>query len=333
MPASITAEWKFRGLQAIILENELVRAVVLPELGAKIWEITYKPKERQWLWHHPRLRPRLVPFHSVYDDTFFGGWDELFPNDIPEMINSETEPDHGEIWTLPWEFLIEKHGPDEVCLHLWVDTAICTSRVEKWLSLRSGEPVLRFRHRIANVGPVDLPFLWKLHAAMAIDEYCRIDMPAGRMLVLDFGPTRFGETNVEYKWPFFKDRSGFRHDMRQTLPASSQVNEFQIATELRDGWCALTHTRDRLGFALRFDRRVLPSCWLFATYGGWRGLYTVILEPCSGYPVSVREGVSAGTHRTLKAGQAIECHVLAVLFEGLSEVASVGEDGSVTGQC
>jgi hypothetical protein len=104
------------------------------------------------------------------------------------------------------------------------------------------------------------------------------------------------------------------------------VNEFQYATELSEGWCALTHTIDRIGFALRFDRSIFSSCWLFATYGGWRDLYTVVLEPCTGYPVSVSEGVRTGTHRILKAGETVECDVTALVFKGTSaadELASL----------
>jgi hypothetical protein len=106
--------------------------------------------------------------------------------------------------------------------------------------------------------------------------------------------------------------------MRVVLPQAAQVNEFQYAKDLREGWCALTNTRDGVGFALTFDRSVLSSCWLFASYGGWRDLYTLILEPCTGYPVSVNDGVSRGTHRILKAGETVECDVRAVIFEGTS---------------
>jgi galactose mutarotase-like enzyme len=332
MTVSVTTEWKYRDLQTVIMENERLKVVILPELGAKIWELHYKPRSKQLLWQHPRIRPRLLPYHSVYDDTFFGGWDELFPNDIPEAINGETEPDHGEIWLLPWEVRIEKDTPEEATVCLRTDTAVASSRVEKRITLRAGESKLRFRHKITNTGGADLPFLWKLHAAMNIDEHCRIDMPAGRVSVQDFGPTRFGETGTEYDWPFYRDGSGEIYDMRTTLPSSAKVNEFQMAMEMKEGWCALTHTRERLGFGLAFDPAVLPSCWTFASYGGWRNLNTLILEPCTGYPLSVNEGAAAGTHQTLKAGASLETEIVAVVYEGLSEVASIDRDGRVTGR-
>jgi len=59
---------------------------------------------------------------------------------------------------------------------------------------------------------------------------------------------------------------------------------------------------ERTGLRLSWDRADVPSCWLFASYGGgWRGLDVLVLEPCTGYPLSVAEGVSAGTHQVLPA--------------------------------
>ena len=148
----------------------------------------------------------------------------------------------------------------------------------------------------------------------------------------DFGPPRTGRTGVSYKWPYLTGDDGERHDMRRALPVTAQVNEFQYGTELSADWCALTDTRADVGFGLAFDARVLPSCWLFATYGGWRNLHTVVLEPCTGHPISVSEGVARGTHQILGAGQSIRCDVVAVVYEGISAVESIDLDGAVLGR-
>lgn len=331
MTVKVDADWTYRDIRTVILENDLLKVVIMPDLGAKIWQITYKPRGRDLLWQNPRLKPRQLPFHSVYDDQFFGGWDELFPNDMPETIAGEAYPDHGEIWTLPWQFAVEKSGPIEAAVRLWTDTPISACRVEKTVTLKAGEAKLRFRHRIENGGSGELPYLWKLHAAMQADGDTRIDLPARNVYVEDFGAPRIGATGVEYEWPYAVDRAGNRFDMRKALPASSRAAEFQYATNMEAGWCAITHTRERIGFALSYDRVQLPHCWLFASYGGWRGLSTVVLEPCSGYPVSVNEGVRRGTHGVLAAGESLSCEVIATVFEGAEGVASVDRGGNVSG--
>jgi hypothetical protein len=332
MGVRVSAEWKFRGLTAVILENRLIRAVILPELGAKLWQITYKPADRELLWHHPRIKPRTVPTHAIYDDVFFGGWDELYPNDIPEPLLGEPLPDHGELWTLPWEFEIQGDGTEEASVRLWVETPVTSSRMEKRISLREAEGLLRFRHRLSNTGREELPFLWKLHAAMKADEYSRIDLGAKSMYIESFGTPRNGETLVSYEWPYITDKFGVTHDMRQCKPSDSRLAEFQYATELKAGWCALTDTKSGIGMGIAFDPAVFRSCWLFASYGGWRNLQTVVLEPCTGYPVSVADGIAQGTHRVLAAGESIECDVTAVIYEGYGQIDALKLGGGIEGE-
>jgi hypothetical protein len=69
------------GLRAVVLENKSLRVVVLPEAGAKVLQIRYKPLAADLLWNNPSLPPSRQPLHASYDDTWSGGWDELFPND------------------------------------------------------------------------------------------------------------------------------------------------------------------------------------------------------------------------------------------------------------
>jgi hypothetical protein len=80
------------------------------------------------------------------------------------------------------------------------------------------------------------------------------------------------------------------------------VSEFLLATSMERGECSVAHPAEGTGLRLSWDRHELPSCWLFASYGGgWRGLDVLVLEPCTGYPLSVAAGVQAGTHQTLPA--------------------------------
>ena len=329
MSTRVSSEWTFRGLQALILDNGLVRVVVLPELGGKIWELQDLTSGRQFLWHNPRVQPGKVPFGAAYDDVFFGGWDELFPNDVPEVIAGEAYPDHGETWTLPWRWVIVDSG-GSVSLHLEVSTPISACILRRTLTLDAGERHLRISEGIENLSSNDLPFMWKQHLALAVDKVARIDLPAVDVLMGDFGKPRAGEVGQVYQWPYLADGDGSTHDMRLTLPRESRRSEFQYATTLSAGWCSLTHG-DGTGLALKFDPQVFRSCWTFASYGGWRDLQVAILEPCTGYPITVAEGQAAGTHQMLPAGGTVSTHLVAVLFDGLSSVTNVTEDLRVIG--
>lgn len=329
MSVTVTSDWKYRDLQALVIENESIRAVVLPELGGKLWQLTCTRTGRDLLWHNPRPAARPVPFGATYDDVFFGGWDELFPNDIPETLAGEPFPDHGELWASPWDWRIEQAG-DEARIALRMIGPISGCAIEKTLVVRAGDAHLSVHHRLTNTGRGELPYLWKQHVAVPVAESARMDLPATTMYIEDFGTPRAGGPGHVYTWPRLTGADGGTTDMSRMPPASSGISEFQYATHLDGGWCAVTY-EDGSGLGLAFDPEVFRSCWLFASYGGWRGLEVLILEPCTGHPVSVAAGVEQGTHQILPPGGVIETTVTAVAYTGMAEVSGVTADGTVRG--
>lgn len=301
-PAAVDTSWSLRGLQAVVLRNEHLTAVVLPELGGKVWEVHDRLSGRQLLWHHPRLGPGRVPFGSTYDDVFHGGWDELFPNDVPEVLAGEAYPDHGELWASAWEWRTDAPGPDGVAsVTLRLATPISACTFAKTISLAPGARELTVAVDLVNGSGTDLPFLWKQHLALAVSAGARVDLGAGEMLIGDFGTPRAGAAGATYTWPELVVE-GVAHDMRPVLPHESRVCEFQYATTVHEGWCELAHA-DGTTVRLSFDPGVFASCWLFSSYGGWRDLDVAVLEPCTGHPISVVDGVAQGTHRVLRAGE------------------------------
>lgn len=330
MTVRVSDEWTYRGLQALVLSDDDLRVVVLPELGGKIWQLTDTRGNRDFLWHNPRVKPRAVPFGAVYDDVFFGGWDELFPNDMPEEIHGEAYPDHGELWSSPWDWSADQTTDDEAAVVLSCRTPISGCLVRKKVVLRNGRRAVEVRLQLTNESGHALPYLWKQHVAVPLGQPARLDLPATTVVMDGYGRPRGQAPDGRYLWPELVDANGKPHDMRLTLPPESDVAEFQYATELEAGWCAVTYA-DGGGLGLAFDPEVFPSCWTFASYGGWRGLEMLILEPCTGYPISLKGGMAAGTHRTLQPGQSVETTVTAVPYSGFSTVSAVRPDGTVEG--
>lgn len=330
MTARVSTDSAHGGLQALVLENELLRAVVLPELGGKLWQLTGQQTGREFLWHNAQLQPGQVSFGATYDDNFFGGWDELFPNDVPEDLAGETFPDHGELWTPTWDWSIQQDTDTVVAVKLALRAPISGCLIEKTLVLKAGEPCLRIHHRITNTLARELPFLWKQHVAVPVNEPARIGLGAKTMYLEDFGQPRAGRAGDVYSWPYHIDDAGVQTDMSLTLPESSAVSEFQYATEMNAGWCAITY-QDGAGLGLAFDRDVFRSCWLFGSYGGWNGFQTLILEPCTGYPIQVSQGATNDTHQILAPGQVLETSMTAVIYDDMAEVTGIDADGHVAG--
>ena len=59
---------------------------------------------------------------------------------------------------------------------------------------------------------------------------------------------------------------------------------------------------------------MLSSVWVFATFGGWRGLSTIILEPCTGYRARLEDAIAHGSVMTLEPGEHRATEVTATVF-------------------
>ena len=68
------------------------------------------------------------------------------------------------------------------------------------------------------------------------------------------------------------------------------------------------------GLELTFDREVFSTVWLFGVYGGWRGHYFLLTEPCTSPPGSLADAVASGHAVILEAGEELETEVVATVF-------------------
>jgi hypothetical protein len=315
------------GLRTIVIENDLLHIVVLPESGARIWQITYKPLTSHLLWNHPEAPPARQPLHAIYDDTWSGGWDELFPNDEAGDLNGLNLPDHGELWNGAWE-AESFHHDDSAGVRLRFRTPLSHFLAEKALILRQDRAILEVAYRLTNQGASSFPFLWKLHPAFAISAHHRIDFP--RMAVVrepEFAGTLASAPAV-FPWPCASTGDEVL-DLRQVPDVSSRAVHFFYGTELAAGWCGVTNRENRVAAALRFDPEVFSSCWLFATHGGWRDLNVAVLEPATGYPFRMQTMIGEGRARWLAPGESLETNVLFSVQEGLTSIGGVETNGRI----
>ena len=315
------------GLRTIVIENGLVRIIVLPEAGAKVWQIHYKPLHADILWNHPELHPMRHPLHTSYDETWSGGWDELFPNDEAGELTGQSLPDHGELWTGSWQAESFRCN-DTVGVHLHFTTPISNFLAEKTLVLRSDSAVLEVNYKLTNQGSGAFPFLWKLHPAFAVSANHRIDFPPMTVVLEPEFPGTLDGAPLTFPWP---DRTvgDTMLDLRQVPDTSSRAVHFFYGTELASGWCGVTNRANKLAAALQFNPEVFSSCWLFATHGGWRELNVAVLEPATGYPYKMQSMIDSGRARCLGPRENLETTVRLCLQEGLTSIGGVDENGHI----
>lgn len=103
VPASprgtVSLDWRYRGLAAVVLENEKLRVVALPELGAEINQLIDKRLDRNRLFHHPRVELRPPVFGSNADNWWTGGIDDGVPTGHPCTVGGELLPFLGKVWS------------------------------------------------------------------------------------------------------------------------------------------------------------------------------------------------------------------------------------------
>src|SRR5690242_7308442 len=83
------------------MESAHLKVDVAPSVGCRIVSIFNKQSAHEFLWHNRALALELKAPGAEYDPNFYGGIDELLPNDLAEPINGVECPDHGELWTTP----------------------------------------------------------------------------------------------------------------------------------------------------------------------------------------------------------------------------------------
>jgi hypothetical protein len=300
------------GFPSVAMQNDRVRATVLPSLGGRVWELTDLAHGRQWIWHrHDRnLSPSKIG--SQYDDVWAGGWEELFPNDAPGRFEGRALPDHGEWWTTNWKVEEASEG-EQGLVRLAAQTRVIRCNCTKTFRLRDDSDELEITYAIQSLEPAAFHFLFKQHFPVAITSSCRLTLPGGRITPVDASFGTLLRAGDEMDWPGRGPSESVPADLSRIPPRSERHREFVYVTDVPEGWCGVDDLDSGASLRLHFERLRLPYVWLFLSYGGWRDCYTAVLEPCTNLPKDLGEASRQGRSASLGPGHLFETTVKAVL--------------------
>jgi hypothetical protein len=304
-----------RDVEALTLANDWLRALILPELGGRVWELEDLERGRQWLWHREDVMLTAARPGAVYDDVWAGGWEELFPNDANGRFEGRDLPDHGEWWTMAWEAV-------EVSDHrarLSARTSVIRAQCTKEFHLSADEATLCATYRIRSLEEQPFHFLFKQHLPVSLTPSCRLTLPGGTVHAVDpsFGTLLPGPG--PFRWPVAQTPTGASADLRVVPARREGHREFVYVSGLPQPWCGVEDVDAHASLRMTFDAGVLPYCWLFLSYGGWRNVYTAVLEPCSNMPKDLHEAALRGQAARLGPGEEFVTTVAVTL--GASEGA------------
>jgi hypothetical protein len=260
-------------LREIEIANDRIRVVVAPELGGKISSLVSRNTGREWLWRNPHLPRRRAAASDSYvalHDT--GGIDECFPTVAPSL----GFPDHGELWSQPWE--VEELGDSQISLV--AQGVRAPYRFRRTLRLVRASARIELDYEVANRSPDrELAFVWCLHPLFAIEPGMRVELP--------------GVTPIRVPDPRPADFT----------PSATKC----FVGPLAQGEVALRSSDGGEALRMRFDTAQVPFVGLWQNYAGWSGANTepyfnLGLEPSIGDSDSLEAALRRGTGALLPAG-------------------------------
>lgn len=322
MAVRLDSRWQYNGLRALVLDNQQLQVTIFPETGARVYSIIHKPSDTNFLWHHPRNLPRVIPYGSNFDNTWPGGWDEILPSTEICEYRGEWLPHMGELWALPWDWREIETGAGSAGVYTGVSASILPLRYERWLTLDAEQPVIHLRYRVTNLGLSPLDLIWGIHPLFTVTPNHRIDLPPCNGLVGQSSGEALGGVGQAYRWPALGEI-----DMRRVKPYEANVFGGHYFTDVQGNWFALTDTTRQIGIGMVYDAQVFRALWMWQVYGGWRGLYHLAIEPWVGWPVRLDEAIAAGRQRVLQPGEQVEYEAALVVYTGMKAVSRIEKTG------
>ncbi len=293
-----------------------LEVALLPEVGGKLISLR-TATDREWLWQTRRRPYRPMLYGATFDAGDISGFDECFPGiaegPYPEYPWQGTIiPDHGELWTLPWETRLEGET-----LVLTVHGVRFPYQLEKRLTLEPGAgsgAALRIAYRLSNLAPFPLRYLWSAHPLFAAQPGMRVLLPDAVPVRVDWSKhDRLGPFGTAHLWPQTQQADGAATRL-DVLPDFGADTADKLYTERLPptsaaGWCALHDPATDEYLAFRFDPQRVPYIGVWLNMDAWPlepgdgegPCYNVALEPCTGYPDRLDLAVQRDEAATLAA--------------------------------
>ncbi len=313
MPVNVGLARKIDELRVVELENDWIRLSILPDVGAKIYDLVWKPTSRNFLWHNPRISPQAYPIDGNFDNYWCGGWDDGFPTCDGCEYRGEHYPNLGELRSVHWKVESASCVGEDAVAELTAFGPISPVQAVKTVTLAGRAPAVRVRHEISNLGPLPLEFIWGTHPALQVREGMLMRIPARTGIVGQATDPQLGTPGQQYVWPNLETSRGVT-DMSRVQGIDARIACGHYAMDFEAGWYAVEDTETGEGFLFMFPLEQCPYLWMWLVYGGWRGYHHIILEPWTSFPNTLAAAAQQNTQRSLQPGEVFSVEVQSTIY-------------------
>lgn len=273
-------------VDALALENETLRTVVVPQMGGKIVSLLDKRTQTEWL-AAPEGRPfEPVPYGAPFIEQDMSGWDEMFPTidacayPAPGEYEGAWLPDHGEVWAMPWS--VESDG-DQIVLS--VEGKALPYRLTRTLDY-AAQDTLRLIYHLLNTGSERMPYIWAAHPQFDCGSSAEIILPGhvSRVCNTTAEEWGWGAPETQYDWPEAVDASGQPARLDKVGPASlRKARKVYALPDTRLSWMGLLRKPFEDWLRMSWPAESVPYFGLWVDEGALSHASVVTPEPTTGF--------------------------------------------------
>lgn len=299
--------------EAFVLDNDVLRLTVVPELGGKIVSLVWLESGYEYLLQPPEPERgyRRRSDDAKFEDYETSGFDECAPT-VAECLYPEEPflrrhlPDHGDIWSSQSELEF-----DAGQIRLATDLKSLPLRFTKAVQIQ--ENTVRVDYEARNLSQSDVKFLWSAHPLLRVEPGAEIVLPAeiNEVEVQWSNENRLGKSGDRCEWPQATDASGRLIQLNRIVSEGARTAEKLFTPRLSEGHCGMFLPRNRESIVFRFDPELVPYVGLWICQGGWPSSrpakhFTVALEPCLGRPDSLADAIRRNECVTVRARESMQ---------------------------
>lgn len=334
--ARITESRLLCGYRTVVFENDLMSATVLPEKGADIHALVYKPRAMDVLWKSPWGVKQTAGTAGVaagdseaaWMDIYPGGWQEIFPNGGDACLYKGARLSfHGEASVSEWDYSIVRSQGSAVEAVFTVRLARSPFVLRRTMRLEAGRAELVISERVTNQGEEELQFMWGHHPAYGapfLGAGCRLEVGATTFEAHspEVSPNVRVTAGTRGEWPRLVGKHGSSVDLSRVPSPEERATEFGYLSGIEEGRYRLTSQEHGFGVELAWPTAVFPYLWFWQELRGsfgypWYGrCYVMAVEPFTSIPGSgLVNAIERGTAPLLQAGQMLDAELGFRFFE------------------
>lgn len=279
-------------MKGLVLENEKVRVVLMPEFGARILSIIYKPTETEFVWHNPRVPIMKPTYRPEFEDM--SGLFDCVPTCESCTFKRWKLPMYGEVASEPWRLVRTEKRSRSTTVKMQRKCEVYPLIFHKAITITKDEPALKLDYKLTNLSDERLEYHYSGHNTLRINPNYRIILPH-EVAKLKRGMAvteRLGILGEEIAWPVTTDRSGKTVDLSKVGQPCDGTGENLYTSKLTESWCAAFNESRKEAIGFSFQAKILPYLLVWINWGGYLGYYHMALEPSTGRPDNLQVAVN-----------------------------------------